>query len=65
MRYRGWSVGRATRLVVLKDVPSLDGDGGVIALDRRGRLATPHSSTGLIDAYLTAGGRTVIRFEGR
>ena len=42
-------------------VSALGASGGVIALDPRGTLATPHSTPGLLNGYVTRDGRIVTR----
>jgi len=41
----------------LKDVKRLGGDGGIIAVGRDGRVATPYNSEGMKCAVLHADGR--------
>jgi len=54
-------VERAARTVILEKIPGLGAVGGAIALDPAGSLATPHSSAGLLNGYLTRDGRLVTR----
>jgi L-asparaginase / beta-aspartyl-peptidase len=61
MEYTRAPVDRAAAKVVNEKIPSLGATGGVIALDPRGTLATPHSTAGLINAYVTKDGRIVTR----
>jgi L-asparaginase / beta-aspartyl-peptidase len=61
MEYTRSSVQRAASRVVNEKIPALGATGGVIALDPRGNLATPHSTAGLINAYITRDGRIVTR----
>jgi beta-aspartyl-peptidase (threonine type) len=64
MAYGGLPVDRAARVVVEERVAETDGTGGVIALDRHGRLAAPHTTPALIHGYVTARGRVVIDLGG-
>lgn len=61
MEYTRAPVQRAAATVVNQKIPALGATGGVIALDPRGNLATPHSTAGLINGYVTRDGRVVTR----
>ncbi len=61
MEYTRAPVQRAAARVITEKIPALGATGGAIALDPRGVLATPHSTNGLINAYLTRDGRVVTR----
>jgi beta-aspartyl-peptidase (threonine type) len=61
MEYGGRSVQRAAANVITEKIPALGATGGAIALDPNGRLATPHSTDGLINGYITRDGRIVTR----
>ncbi len=56
MLYRNASVGAAAR-AALKSVAKLGGDGGLIALDRRGNVAMPFNSQGMFRACIDRHGR--------
>jgi len=66
MAYRGDSVRAAAEEVVLKVVPALGGDGGVIALDANGRVAMPFNTEGMYRGAIDADGkvRTAIYRDG-
>jgi beta-aspartyl-peptidase (threonine type) len=61
MEYTHAPVQRAAATVVNEKIPALGATGGVIALDPRGTLATPHSTAGLINGYVTRDGQIVTR----
>ena len=61
MEYTRAPVEQAAATVVDEKIPALGATGGVIALDPRGTLATPHSTPGLINGYITRDGRIVTR----
>lgn len=61
MEYTGASVQRAAARVITEKIPALGATGGAIALDPRGVLATPHSTLGLINGYITRDGTVVTR----
>jgi L-asparaginase / beta-aspartyl-peptidase len=56
MLYMSASVGAAAR-AALKSVANLGGDGGLIALDRRGNVAMPFNSQGMFRACIDRHGR--------
>jgi len=56
VRYLGSDVQAAAEAVVLKRLGELGGEGGVIAIDRRGRIALPFNSAGMYRGWLTPDG---------
>jgi L-asparaginase / beta-aspartyl-peptidase len=50
MRYGGRSLNMAAREVVLEELPALEGEGGVIAIDHRGEIALEFNSEGMFRA---------------
>ena len=54
MEYKGKSVGKAAEKVVLDKLVKAGGEGGVIALDRKGNIAMPFNSSGMFRGYKTA-----------
>jgi L-asparaginase / beta-aspartyl-peptidase len=61
MEYARLSVQAAAAKVITEKIPALGATGGAIALDPKGNLATPHSTDGLINGYITRGGEVVTR----
>jgi beta-aspartyl-peptidase (threonine type) len=61
MDYAGLGVREAAARVITEKIPRLGSTGGVIALDPHGVLATPHSTPGMPNGYLTADGTVVVR----
>lgn len=59
MRYRGESVQRAAR-AALAMVKRLGGDGGLVAVDRRGNVAMPFNSEAMLRACIGRDGRRVV-----
>jgi beta-aspartyl-peptidase (threonine type) len=53
MEYAGLSVEAAADSVVMKKLPALGGDGGVIALDRQGNFAMTFCTAGMYRGYKT------------
>jgi L-asparaginase / beta-aspartyl-peptidase len=54
--YRGDSLAAAADQVIMKDVPSLGGDGGVIAVDAEGNLALPFNTSGMYRGWIRRDG---------
>jgi isoaspartyl peptidase/L-asparaginase-like protein (Ntn-hydrolase superfamily) len=59
MRYRGDSLAAAAA-AALREVARLGGDGGLVALDRRGNVVLPFNSEGMLRAWIDARGRRTI-----
>lgn len=60
MRYLHLPLEQAASEVVLKELVQQHGDGGVIALDRQGNIATPFNTTGMMNAVVRADGKISI-----
>src|SRR5688572_677462 len=58
MEYKHRSVRKAAEKVVNEKLVKVGGEGGVIAVDRKGKIAMPFNSTGMFRAYKTAKGET-------
>ena len=56
MEYAHLSVREAGDSVVLKKLPRLGGDGGIIALDRQGNFTMPFCTEGMYRGYITKKG---------
>jgi len=61
--YTRMRVGEAAQAAIDK-VAELGGDGGVIALDKSGKLATPFNTTGMFRGWVTRDGRIVVKIFG-
>lgn len=59
MEYKGLSVAEASQLVMDK-VGKLGGDGGVIALDRKGNVAMPFNTEGMYRGMVTEDGKITV-----
>ncbi|MDX5436144.1 MAG: isoaspartyl peptidase/L-asparaginase [Pontibacter sp.] len=55
MEYKGYSVQKAANEVVMKKLVERGGEGGVIALDRKGNVAMPFNSAGMYRGYIKNG----------
>ena len=60
MRHRGENVATASS-AALRTLIGIKGDGGLIAVDRRGRIAMPFNSEGMLRACVHADGRRVVK----
>ncbi len=56
IEYKGMTLSEAAGLVVMKKFKKLGGDGGVIAIDRRGNIAMPFNSKGMYRGSMLADG---------
>ncbi|WP_405655591.1 isoaspartyl peptidase/L-asparaginase family protein [Streptomyces sp. RK9] len=61
VEFKGADVASAAYEVIVKRLPKLGGDGGVIALAPNGEFDAPHSSPGMLHGYLTKGGKVVTK----
>lgn len=57
MEYRGLSVDKASQEVVMKKLVKLGGEGGVIALDRKGNISMTFNSEGMYRGYIKPDGK--------
>jgi len=53
MEYDGLSLTQAADSVIMKKLPRMGGDGGLIALDRQGNVAMTFCSEGMYRGYIT------------
>jgi len=60
VEYRGWDLERAAREVVMNKVKRLGGEGGVIAIDRKGNVAMEFSSQGMFRGTRDSRGRRTV-----
>jgi beta-aspartyl-peptidase (threonine type) len=56
MAYANLSLREAGDSVIMKKLPRMGGDGGIIALDRQGNFAMPFCSEGMYRGYITKKG---------
>ncbi len=57
VEYRGDTLAKAADDVVLGVIPKLGGDGGVIALDAQGNIATPFNTDGMYRGWIDRDGK--------
>jgi L-asparaginase / beta-aspartyl-peptidase len=60
LEYKGFSLKRATEEMILKKLPALGGDGGLIAVDNKGNVAMPFSTEGMYRGYVKSNGKVVV-----
>ncbi|QKZ11454.1 isoaspartyl peptidase/L-asparaginase family protein [Spirosoma sp. KUDC1026] len=60
MEYKGYGVKKAADEVVMKKLVERKGEGGVIALDRKGNFAMPFNSEGMYRGYIKADGSSEV-----
>ena len=58
------SVEAAAAEVVLGKLKTAGGEGGVIVLDRQGRLAMPYNTEGMYRGYITRDGKVTVLLYG-
>jgi beta-aspartyl-peptidase (threonine type) len=61
MEYKGMSVKEAAELVVMDKLVKMGGDGGLIAMDNKGNIATPFNTSGMYRGYIDVNGTMVIQ----
>ena len=57
VEYKGLTLKDAAELVIMKKVPALGGDGGLIALDKNGYASMPFNTAGMYRGTVTKDGR--------
>lgn len=60
MEFGKWSLKNAANEMVMKRLPALGGDGGMIAVDRDGNIALPFNTAGMYRGFIKADGKPVI-----
>lgn len=60
MEYKGLSLQEAAEEVIQKKVPALGGDGGIIAIDRKGNVSMEFNTAGMYRAHMNADGALYI-----
>jgi L-asparaginase / beta-aspartyl-peptidase len=60
MEYKGYSLAKATAEVILKKLPQLGGDGGLVAVDHKGGVSLPFNTEGMYRGYVKNNGKVVV-----
>ena len=61
MEYKKVSLKEATDEIIMKKVPELGRDGGLIAVDRNGNIAMPFNTAGMYRGYINSNGERAIK----
>ncbi len=61
MEYAGMPLANAAEAVVMEKLPKMHGDGGIIAIDKRGNIAMPFNTSGMYRAYIDDDGKPVVK----
>ena len=61
VRYLHVSLERAANDIVMKELVAQHGEGGVIALDRQGNIATPFNTQGMMTGTVRSDGKIIMR----
>ncbi len=61
MEYKGMSLKEAADYVVMDKLVKMGGDGGLIAMDNKGNIATPFNTSGMYRGYIDVAGKMVIQ----
>ena len=61
MAYKNLSLSEAANEVIMKKLPQLGGDGGIIAIDKNGNIAMPFNTDGMYRGYLLNGEKPIIK----
>lgn len=61
MEYGNLSLINAANEMVMKKLPALGGDGGLIAVDKNGNIAMPFCTEGMYRGYIKSNGETAVK----
>ncbi len=61
MEYKNMSLKDAADEVIMKKLPALGGDGGIIAIDKNGNIAMPFNTDGMFRAYHLNGEEPIVK----
>jgi len=64
VEYRGLTLAEACRIVVMEKLPSIDGRGGLIAVDRQGNVCLPFNTEGMYRGHARPGGPREVAIYG-
>ncbi|HEV7331025.1 MAG TPA: isoaspartyl peptidase/L-asparaginase [Flavisolibacter sp.] len=60
MEYKAYSLAKATGEVILKKLPQLGGDGGLVAVDHKGGVSLPFNTEGMYRGFVKNNGKIVV-----
>lgn len=61
MEYKGWTLEAAAEEVIMKKLPKMGGDGGIIAIDNQGNIVFKFNTEGMYRASISSNGTTQIQ----
>ena len=61
MEFKHYTVEEAAGEMIMKRLPALGGDGGLIALDKKGNISMPFNTPGMYRGYIKSGTSAVIK----
>lgn len=61
MEYKNTSLQKAADEMIMKKLPQLGGDGGLIAVDKNGNIAMPFNTAGMYRGYIRSNGKTEVK----
>jgi beta-aspartyl-peptidase (threonine type) len=61
VEFKHYSIEKAANEMIMKRLPALGGDGGLIALDRKGNIAMPFNTAGMYRGFIKKGAAPVIK----
>lgn len=61
MEFGKWSLKDAADEMVMKRLPALEGDGGLIAVDKQGNFTMPFCTSGMYRGYITSDGKLEVK----
>lgn len=61
MEFGGQSLRDAANEMIMKKLPALGGDGGLIAVDKNGNIAMPFCTDGMYRGYVKSNGESVVK----
>jgi len=61
IEFKNYSLTKAADEMIMKKLPALGGDGGLIAVDKNGNIAMPFNTAGMYRGYIKNDGKTAIK----
>lgn len=60
LEYKGYSLLRAANEAILRKLPQIGGDGGLVAVDEKGNVALPFNTEGMYRGYVKNNGKIIV-----
>jgi beta-aspartyl-peptidase (threonine type) len=61
VEYKNYSLQKAAEEMIMKKLPQLGGDGGLIAVDKKGNITMPFNTQGMYRGFIKADGKAVVK----